>query len=69
MSDAPQAQSPQKVAQFLQLLPMTMAIAGLPFAEHGKYFNEDQMEIRARTLRTAYKHAKLLAKEIAQEQG
>jgi hypothetical protein len=67
MSEAPQVQSQQKIAQFLQLLPVTMAIAGLPLSEHGKYFNDDQMENRSRMLRTAYKHARILAKEIAQE--
>ena len=44
-----------------------MAIAGLPHAEHGKYFNEDQMEIRARALKSALKHARALLKEVSQE--
>lgn len=65
MSDAPQAQ--QKYQQFVQLLPLTLAIAGLPPSDHGKYYNEDQMENRARTIRFAYKHARGLLREIVTE--
>jgi hypothetical protein len=43
----PDAPSPdrqrQKISEFLQLLPLTLAIAGLPDAEHGKYFNEGHL--------------------------
>lgn len=55
----------QKINEFMQLLPLTMAIAGLPDAEHGKYFNEGQLELRATALRTAYKHARQLVLEVA----
>ena len=37
----------QKVREFMGLLPLTMAIAGLPAAEPGRYFTESQMEARA----------------------
>jgi hypothetical protein len=63
MSDPQQSQ--QRLQQFLQLLPVTQAIAGLPLGEHGKYYNDDQMELRAQALRRAFKHAKALAREIA----
>jgi hypothetical protein len=55
----------QKVAEFLRLLPVTLAIAGLPNAEPGRHFNEGQMEVRAMTLRTAYKVARQLLLDIA----
>ena len=55
----------QKVTEFLRLLPLTLAIAGLPEAEAGKHFNEGQMEARATTLRTAYKAARQLILDIA----
>ena len=42
-------------------------IAGLPTAEHGKYYNSDQMEIRARNILQAYKWARRIAKESIQE--
>jgi len=54
----------QKVTEFLRLLPLTLEVAGLPRAE-SKHFNEEQMEVRAGTLRTAYKLARQLVLEIA----
>ncbi len=47
----------QKISEFLRLLPLTIEIAGLPPSEHGRNFNEGQMDIRVGTLRTAYKLA------------
>jgi hypothetical protein len=55
----------QKVREFMSLLPLTLAIAGLPESEHGKYFSEGQMENRVTTVRTAYKLARQLVLEIA----
>jgi hypothetical protein len=55
----------QKINDFMRMLPLTLAVAGLPDAEVGKYFNEGQMEIRANTLRNAYKVARQLLLEIA----
>ncbi len=55
----------QKINEFMQMLPLTLAIAGLPQGEHGKYFNEGQLETRAGAIRTAYKHARQLLLELA----
>jgi hypothetical protein len=55
----------QKINEFLRLLPLTAAIAGLPDSEHGRYFNDGQMELRAQALRNAYKAARQLVLEIA----
>jgi hypothetical protein len=55
----------QKINEFLRLLPLTAAIAGLPDCEHGRHFNEGQMELRAQTLRNAYKFARQLILDIA----
>ena len=55
----------QKVQEFLRLLPLTLAVAGLPEAEHGKYYNEGQMEARSLTIRSAYKVARQIVLEIA----
>ncbi len=55
----------QKINEFLRLLPLTAAIAGLPDCELGRYFNEAQMELRAENLRNAYKAARQLILEIA----
>lgn len=48
----------QKIREFMSLMPLTLAIAGLPDAEPGRHFNEGQMDARATTLRTAYKIAR-----------
>jgi hypothetical protein len=55
----------QKINEFLRLLPLTTAIAGLPDSEIGRHFNEGQMDVRATTLRNAYKIARQLLLEIA----
>jgi hypothetical protein len=65
----PDAPSPdrqrQKINEFMQLLPLTLAIAGLPDAEHGKYFNEGQLDVRATAIRNAYKQARQLILDVA----
>jgi hypothetical protein len=55
----------QKINEFMQLLPLTTAIAGLPQVEPGKHLNEGQMEVRANALRNAYKLARQLLLDIA----
>ncbi len=55
----------QKVREFMNLMPLTMAIAGLPECEPGKHFNDGQMEARATTLRAAYKVARQVILEVA----
>jgi hypothetical protein len=55
----------QKISEFMRLLPLTLEIAGLPHCELGRHFNEDQMGVRATTLRTAYKVARQLLLEVA----
>ena len=49
--------------EFLDLLPLTLAPAGLPESERGKYFTEDQIEARTFTLKHAYKAARQLARD------
>jgi hypothetical protein len=55
----------QKVQEFLRLLPLTLAVAGMPDAEPGRHLNEGQMEARATTIRTAYKVARQILVDIA----
>jgi hypothetical protein len=55
----------QKVREFMNLLPLTLAVAGLPEASPGKHFTEDQMEGRAMSIRTAYKIARQIILDIA----
>jgi hypothetical protein len=61
----PTTQTPdlqQKYRQFLDLLPLTLALAGLPTSE-GRLFNEEQIEGRGITIRVAYRVARNVAKE------
>ena len=64
MSDADQAQKKQRTQQFLQLLPLTELIAGLPKGELGRYFNDDQMDVRTQMIKGAYKHSLKLLREV-----
>jgi hypothetical protein len=56
----------QRYRQFLDLLPLTIALAGLPPSDHGKAFNEDQMESRAMTVKKAFQKARQLAKSCCE---
>jgi hypothetical protein len=52
----------QKYRQFLDLMPLTITLAGLPPSE-GRLFGEEQIEARGITIRTAYRVARTVAKE------
>jgi hypothetical protein len=52
----------QKYRQFLDLMPLTISLAGLPPSEN-RLFGEEQIEARAITVRLAYKVARNLARE------
>jgi hypothetical protein len=56
----------QKVQEFLRLLPLTIAVAGLPETEPGRHLNEGQMEARATSIRAAYKVARQIILDLAQ---
>jgi hypothetical protein len=64
MADQPAATGDlqQKYRQFLDLLPLTITLAGLPPSE-GRLFGEEQIEARAITLKAAYRVARTVAKE------
>jgi hypothetical protein len=55
----------QKVREFMQLLPLTLEIAGLARGEPGHYFTEGQLEVRATNIRNAYKLARQVILEVA----
>jgi len=55
----------QKAKEFMSLLPLTMALAGLPMAQPGQFFNEGQLDARAISIRAAYKAARQIIMEIA----
>ena len=53
----------KRYREFLDLMPLTITLAGLPCSEHGKYYTEEQIEARLFTLRHAYKAARQLARD------
>jgi hypothetical protein len=67
MSNEAADRQQQELRNFQSLLTLTLEIAGLPKAEPGRHFNEGQMEVRATTVRHAYKAAKKLLRDVAKE--
>lgn len=55
-----------RMTEFMKLLPLTLELAGLPKADPARPFNADQIEGRAMTIRTAYKVARNLIKDIGE---
>jgi hypothetical protein len=53
----------RRYREFLELMPLTIAIAGLPDSQSPFNYSADQMEIRIHTLGIAFKLAKQLARE------
>jgi hypothetical protein len=64
MSTEPADRQQQKVREFMSLLPLTLAVAGLPDSDPSRHYNEGQMEARATTLRSAYKIARQIIMDI-----
>lgn len=56
----------RKYKEFLDLMPLTLALAGLPTSDHGKYFTAEQIESRLFTLRHAWKAARQVTRECIQ---
>ena len=54
-----------KMKEFMQLLPLTVELAGLSHAEGGRAFTDAQLEGRAMAIRNAYKVARQLVIDIA----
>ena len=62
-ADPSVADQQRRYREFLDLMPLTIALAGLPASDVGKYFTEEQMETRTFALRHAYKLARQFARE------
>ncbi|MBL8851497.1 MAG: hypothetical protein JNG89_17570 [Planctomycetaceae bacterium] len=63
---ANQNETQRKYKEFMELLPLTLALAGLPPSEIGRYFGEEQIETRVFAVRHAYKAAKMLIRDVVQ---
>jgi hypothetical protein len=57
------AEQQRRYREFMDLLPLTIALAGLPHSDVGRYFSEEQMEGRTFTVRYAYRAARQLVRE------
>lgn len=64
---ADQNDQQRRYREFIDLLPLTVALAGLPTSEHGKYYTEEQIEARIFTVRHAYRAARQMARERVQK--
>jgi hypothetical protein len=53
--------------EFLDLLPLTLALAGLPHSESGRYYTDEQIESRVFTIKHAYKAARTVTRECIQK--
>lgn len=53
----------RRYREFLELLPLTINLAGLPSSESPFNFTADQMEVRVNTLAVAFKLARQLARD------
>ena len=67
MAETPEQIQQRRYREFLDLLPLTIALAGLPTSESGRYYTEEQIESRLFTVRHAYKAARQLARECIQK--
>ena len=56
----------RKYKEFLELLPLTLSLAGLPPSDHGRYFTAEQIESRLFTIKHAYKAARSVARDCIQ---
>lgn len=55
-----------RMKEFMQLLPLTVELAGLPKSPPDRLFTTDQMEARVLSIRMAYKLARGVLKEVAE---
>ncbi len=67
MADAIPDSKQQRAKEFMQILPLTIELAGLPTGELTRLFTPDQMDVRYSTLKTAYKLARKMLKEVSEE--
>ena len=54
-----------RMKEFMQLLPLTLEIAGLPKCHPDRAYTPDQMDARITSIRIAYKLSRNLLRDIA----
>jgi hypothetical protein len=53
----------RRYQEFLQLLPLTIAIAGLPASEGNRNFTADQLQARAQVVGNAFRLARQVVRD------
>ncbi|MGL6075973.1 MAG: hypothetical protein ACRC8S_17590 [Fimbriiglobus sp.] len=66
MSEATAEQKSARMKEFMQLLPLTTEIAGLPPCHPDRMFTTDQMEARLTAIRMAYKLSRNFLRDIGE---
>jgi hypothetical protein len=66
MSENTAEQKAARMKEFLQLLPLTTEIAGLPLCHPDRMFTSDQMEARLTAIRMAYKLSRTFLRDIGE---
>jgi hypothetical protein len=56
----------RRTTEFMKLLPLTLELAGLPKGDPARPFTSDQIEGRAMSIRSAYRAARNLVKDIGE---
>lgn len=56
-------QQQRRYREFLELMPLTLSLAGLPTSDTGRYFTEEQIESRVFTIRHAWRAARRIVRE------
>ena len=67
MAEPSGSDTARRYREFLDLLPLTLSLAGLPASEPGRYFTAEQIEARLFTIRHAHKAARQLARELVKK--
>jgi len=57
----------RRYREFLDLLPLTLSLAGLPTSEGTRPYSQEQIEARAFTIKHAWKAARQVARECIQK--
>ena len=56
----------QRMKEFMSLLPLTLELAGLTKCHPDRLFSNDQLEARAITIRSSYKVARTIVREVGE---
>lgn len=61
---ADQSETQRRYKEFMDLLPLTLNLAGLPQSESGRYYSQEQIETRLSSIKYAYKASRTLVREL-----